>query len=189
MKKAFSALLGLLLIGFGACKSMVPEAPYSDILKEHYDLLFDEDIDPYVRYYTFQDIDNDGIEELLLGYEATVGVALISVFVIHNNDAVHQEQFSVDPEYPVLSLLFKNGTIRNSGNDESGGLFYTYFLLEDGELKLQTVLTDNWDGYFQFDGKKDISITKEEFDQLAKEFEGDGQVVELDWKPLAEYGR
>jgi len=26
-------------------------------------------------------------------------------------------------------------------------------------------------------------------DTLQKEFEGDGEVVELDWKPLAEYGR
>jgi len=32
-------------------------------------------------------------------------------------------------------------------------------------------------------------ITKAEFDRVQKEFEGDGQTVELDWKPLAEYGR
>jgi hypothetical protein len=32
-------------------------------------------------------------------------------------------------------------------------------------------------------------ITQAEFDRVQNEMEGDGQVVELDWKPLAEYGR
>ncbi|MCL2299140.1 MAG: hypothetical protein FWC27_03210, partial [Firmicutes bacterium] len=44
---------------------------------------------------------------------------------------------------------------------------------------------------YRKDGQDDLPkvITKAEFDRLKNEFEGDGQTVELDWKPLAEYGR
>jgi len=33
-----------------------------------------------------------------------------------------------------------------------------------------------------------VSITKAEFDRVQKEMKGNGQMVEFDWKPLAEYG-
>jgi hypothetical protein len=32
-------------------------------------------------------------------------------------------------------------------------------------------------------------LSPNEFDRVKQEFEDDGQVVEIDWKPLAEYGR
>ena len=34
-----------------------------------------------------------------------------------------------------------------------------------------------------------IPITEKEYNRLKKEYEGDGKVVEIDWKPLAEYGK
>ena len=74
--------------------------------------------------------------------------------------------------------------------------------MENGELKYQLglveeefyggTLGDSFNSYYRINPSntsKRISIKKREYNRLKKQFEGDGQVVEIDWKPLAEYGR
>jgi hypothetical protein len=68
-----------------------------------------------------------------------------------------------------------------------------YYRFEGGQLKLQIDLVNAWGDYYQaYDIDRvglGTPITKAEYDRVKAEMEGDGQVVEIDWKPLAEYGR
>jgi len=165
--------------------------PYSHIIKELNDKLNDDDADVYhlTQFYSLYDIDGNGTKELLI----SEGGNLLAVSTIQNGVAVWQEVFSFplgEGGRILPSLVFRNGTIRTDNNVD-GELDYIYYRFEDGELNFKTLLSDrfgsNYRMYVQFGP---ISpITKAEFDRLQKEFEGDGQLVELDWKPLAEYGR
>ena len=167
--------------------------PYSYIIKERYDLLFDESIYAYARYYALNDIDGDGTNELLLGYEAWDGKTnLLLVYAIQNGVAMRQEAFYTDPEYPVQSVILKNGTIRSSGENE-GEAFLAYFRFVEGNLELLpgfvAAQANSETEYFLAEKGEKRPISKAEYDRVQKEMEGDGQVVRLDWKPLAEYGR
>jgi len=170
--------------------------PYSYVIKEHYDLFFDKDIDPYVKHYVLYDLDRDGTNELLLGTEWWEGIGIFAVYSIKEGFAVRQEQFKLDPEEVPPPSLFRSGTLRYDFYGEVGHGFI-YYRFDSGELKKYMGLSIENDEYFrrEYDHSKDpiavnfIPITEEEFNRLQKEFEGDGQVVELDWKPLAEYGR
>jgi len=168
--------------------------PLSYIVEEYLglynELLNDENQSMEPHYYFLYDLDGNGTAELLLAEEVWDQIYLYSVYTIRVGVAVHQKEFrGVSPWHGSPPVLFKNGTIRAISND---GRNYYYYRFEDGRLKLQTLLylsnnggygrMDGWDG----DSKK---ITGTTFRRLQKEFEGDGQVVELDWKPLAEYGR
>ena len=167
---------------------------YSDILKKYYDYLDDEDGYSWARSYAFYDVDGDGTDELLFGTDKNYFqvVYLLSVYKIQNDVTVRQEAFSTDPEEEGPPLLLKNGNIRSISYCDNEVTFH-YYRFEDGELKFKTMLMDNLGDYSQSNGAysefKRFSITEEEFDQAKKEMEGDGQTVELDWRPLAEYGR
>ena len=134
--------------------------------------------------YAFYETDNQGTQALLLGADG----ALFDVYVIQNGIAVQQELFLGD-QGPTM--LFKTGTIRTvTGYD--GPLLFSYYRFEDGVLKFQVDLYDDEGEYYRTDNKdgwQEKLISKEEFDRLQKEYEGDGQEVQLDWKPLAEYGK
>jgi len=165
--------------------------PYSDAITMYYDLpsnLFQANAEHYFLY----DIDGDGIQELLLGKEWGGQTHFIAVYAVQDGLPVLQKEFTDDPECGPPALLFENGTIRV--NDFDGGRWvFFYYRFEDGELKFQTgLVARDYDNYYsRFDewGGPSRVITKGKFDRLQKEFEGDGQLVELDWKPLAEYGR
>lgn len=142
-------------------------------------------------YYVYYDIDGDGAEELLTGW----GGCLERVYTIRNGVAVRQEQYFGDAESSIPPAVFRNGTIRSVITREGEGPYsYYYYRFVDGNLELQIELVDDihYSKYHRI-GNGEVwpgtSITKEEFDQLKQEMEGDGHIVELDWKPLAEYGR
>ena len=154
-------------------------------MKEYYNNYFSG------HYYSFYDINGDGIEELLLSTDGSNdNKCLHTVFVIQDGVAVWQEQFAPYPYFSPPPILFKNGTIWSSSGIEEP-FYYSYYRFIGGELKFQTLLKDDYGKYYRMHVQYGpiAPITKEEFDRLQKEFEGDGQVVELDWKPLAEYGR
>ncbi|MCL2299096.1 MAG: hypothetical protein FWC27_02980, partial [Firmicutes bacterium] len=146
------------------------------------------------HYYFLYDVDDNGTKELLIGMEWWDQISLYVVYTIQNGEAVLQKGFRPDPMSGGPAMLFKNGTIRSV---DEWGYIIAYHRFEDGELRWQTTLIDNYDPQFDIgqyycvdvpdDPQK--TITKAEFDRVRNEFEGDGQVVELDWKPLAEYGR
>ena len=127
--------------------------------------------------------------------EGWKGICLIAVYTIHDGVAVLQEGYWADSQRGSPPLLYKNGTLKEF-NDYDDKMF-AYYRFENGELKYQTMLIDNFSEelnsgfYYRSDGigRPSKVITKEEFELVQKEFEGDGQVIELDWKPLAEYGR
>jgi len=116
------------------------------------------------------------------------------IYTIQDGIAVRQEQFELDPECDH-SVLLCNGTIRVRIPD-MGVVAFSYYRFENGEIKHKTGIAKDERShdvirYFHanVDEQKLIPITKEEFERVQKEFEGDGQVVELDWRPLADYGK
>jgi hypothetical protein len=176
-------------------------APYSDVLNEKYEYFqsISSDSD-YLEeeYFALYDIDGDGTKEFMLGRESwSFGksqYAIYAVYVIQNDVATLQQKdmrlwLSSDPP----TVLFSNGTIRASEDHDEKR--FLYFRLINGELIYQTMLVQGIDSE---DGKyylcypnlpERFPLSKEEYERLKQEYEGDGQVVELDWKPLAEWGR
>ena len=172
--------------------------PYGNAIKKHYELLLDHGVDISTRtYYALYDIDGNGTKELLLGedgsYKREDMITIFNVYTIQNGVAM-------SPEIPgglywsgPPTVVLDNGLIRRTEVGEGGGPFSTsYYRLEDGKLKLQKFLVDDWGEYYirdTVDLSKKTPLTKEEFDHLKAETEDNAQVVELDWKPLAEYGK
>ncbi|MCL2141184.1 MAG: hypothetical protein FWH42_05960 [Dehalococcoidia bacterium] len=163
--------------------------PYSDelnkIIKAH-----DDHPDGLKNVqYTFYDLDGNGTQELLIGI---VAWGLANVYAYQNGVAVRQEEFFIDPAEVSPPILLKNGAIKLEW-DTYGAPRVAYYRFIDGVLKRQITLLDDFGQYYRYDMYVDqfpgASITKEEFDRVQKEMEGDGQVVELDWKPLAEWGQ
>ena len=169
--------------------------PYSDAIKAYV-----EKIGMYGygklenQCYVLYDIDGDGTKELLLGNaDEDWGTYLNCVYTIQDGVAVKQNQyFSPIPEYSTPPpLLFQNGTIKGV-TDLDGPQLSRYYRFKNGELKFQIALVDGYGkSSCSYNQNKwdNIPLTVEEMKQIKKEMEGDGQVVELDWKPLAEYGR
>ena len=167
--------------------------PYTDVVKSIINAHNDRPEQLKNVYFFLYDLDGDGTRELLLGVERWERIFLIDVYIIQNSIAVEQKELFIDPVESPQPLLYKNGTIKDGGEDAYGELSICYYRCKDGELRAQVVLIDERGSYFRSNGTyenfKKFPITKEEYDRVQKEFEGDGQVVELDWKPLAEYGR
>jgi len=160
--------------------------PYSEFMKTYTNSFYGS-MEGY--YYTLHDIDGNGIQEWFLGRNTDGGIGLCSVYAIHNGAVVRQEQISTDFTSPHQFLVFRNGILRTGGRNMDGWLVYVYYRFEAGELNPQTELYEYRSIRIDPVTRKEIPLTDEEFDRVQKEMEGDGQVVELDWKPLAEYGR
>ena len=158
-------------------------------------------------YYAFYDMDGDGTEELLLGkgYGAELP-RLIEVYAIQGGIAVQQPfrvSRSADDAYYLSPSLLDNGIIWSFyDNGDGSKLCYWGYRFEDGQLKLQMKLARSmsFDGHdYSYEGNayfrgnvedaagKDTPIGYEEYERLWKEFAGDGQSIEIDWKPLAAY--
>ena len=209
MKKLSIVLLCVLLAGLCACglgeleeeTSTMPTtaeidpselALYADVLNPLSERDYNE---LWQNRYTLYDLDGDGTKELLLGEYLYLAdeVTLLSVYSIQDGVAVYQKgffrdlaaemEFSEPPGTISVPVLYKNGTIRMGD--------YGYYRLENGVIKNTIVLEEDGICYSHIINNPypPTPITKEEFDRIRKEFEGDGQVVELDWKTLAEYGR
>ena len=165
--------------------------PYSFIIQDYYQAMNDKPSVSTYQYFLY-DIDGNGIQELLLGLE---NYGLDCVYTIQNGVAVQQRALLVDMVENSPPILFSNGTIKMDNAVSEQVLFgdylrYYYFRFEDGELKrYATLMTDGERFGCSFATADGDIIPKAEFDRVQKEFEGDGQTVELDWKPLAEYGR
>jgi len=165
--------------------------PYFEEIKRHimrYDASPEQLSD---QCYALYDFDKNGAKELIIGLKDW---GIVDVYTIQNGVAVRQAEFFVDPYGGAQPTLLKNGTIRKEWMYDGCQRNISYHRFEDGELKFQISLRDdcdNWGSCFQYDPvtKNETQINKKEFDRLKKEFEGDGQVIELDWKPLTEYGQ
>ncbi|MCL1951696.1 MAG: hypothetical protein FWF60_02590 [Oscillospiraceae bacterium] len=214
MKKGLIAVLCMLLAGLCACgqvessEETTTETPtttvapisveikpseiaaYSEVVKAIKEEFENAPDQLNHLYYAFYDIDGNGTKELLLGVEWGGHIFLDAVYTIQNGVAVQQEAYFMDPTIGPPPLLYKNGTIRVNRVDDTIIFYYYYFRFENGELKLQIMLIDDMGRYFSnIDPMKRTPITKEEFDRVQREMEGDGQTVALDWKPLEEYGQ
>ena len=170
--------------------------PYSFLVRDFYENSFSSSISSnnnYLEhiYFALQDIDGDGTEEMLWGQDCPDGEKTISnLYTIQDGTAVEQWEllrWLTEASEPQR-ILFKNGTIRIEGQSEIGTQLCRYLRFEEGELKLLVILRDEQGSYSKGFNER-IPITREEYDRLRKEYEGDGQLAALDWKPLEEYGR
>jgi hypothetical protein len=202
MKRMLIVLFSLLFASFCACQQtkLTEETTtteefatsvhtvYANFLKAYRDKDFPNPYALESLKYAFYDIDGDGANELLIGWDENIE----SVYSIQNGVAVEQNDYPLWTEYNPPTILFENGVIRVDNTREGQGPFSIYYYrFEDGTLRFQTGLFD-YDGkeYSQYDTAdlaEDTPITKAEFERLQKQYEGDGQIVQLDWKPLAEY--
>jgi len=127
---------------------------------------------------------NDGTRVLLLN-----GGGILDIYTIQNGIAVQQKSFYFDRERsdfgPEVSLQ-KNGNIVHVGSD------YRFYRFENGVLKHLATLTGRPGvGYIYVrTNGSEIPISQEERHQLLLEYLGDGwERAQLDWHPLAEFGR
>jgi len=217
MKRLFVAGLCVLLAGLCACGQAAPVpttafmitttfgpepttpapavidpreiAPYADALKEYCGRPGVVDTLHWQWFYALYDIDGNGIKELLLGTEYS---GIVTIYTILDGVVARQGFASsryVSQEPP---LLFENGTIRTGGSGE-GDVKYDYYRFAAGELKYQAGLSRyseyNYDNCFRYDpdSQEETPIANDEYERVQEEFEGDGQVVWLDKKPLANY--
>ena len=148
----------------------------------------------YVLYST------DDTKALLLGWENPNGyIGEIYTF----QDGIAERKLSIFDEQGECAIkMWKTGAISTGHSDGGAGGWYRF---ENGQLKLIAGLGVYGDGsggyrvdptggerdlFFSFnpDGTE-IRITADEYNGLWEELVGDLEPAELDWKPLAEYGR
>jgi len=185
--------------------------PFSTIISDQVNWLMEKyietnDIHYYERaseqQYSLYDINGNGTTALLLGWENSNG-QVGEIYTAQNNVAEQRLSVFEDAGDSMIYVL-KNGCIYTEQADGSGTKGYYRF--EDGQLKLVAGLGyygdidgsvfrvdptgEERDYFFDFipDGTE-VPISDEEGRRLYKELVGDGQLAELDWKPLAEYGR
>ncbi len=182
-----------------------PNDPYSFIIKDRFDRL-DQHYDPnYNTFFTY-DIDNNGVDELLIGSCGSIGpeylseegepcyynygITLTRLFTIKNGQSL---QLVFWAGVPDEEMILDNGFLKKVGTAAYDKTYksYTYVTIINGsEIKReQYVCKKNEYVYACFENEEFNRkvITKEEFDKGIKEIEGNAQPVEIKWTPLHEY--
>ena len=160
---------------------MLPENAFEGLLNRTVD-----DGDGYIFTYAFYDLDNGKEALLLYG-----GSSLMDIYTIQDSIAVQQWTFGFTEE--SAARLRKNGTLSAHYITDENGFesVNDYYRFENGTLKLYNRIIAGFGIFFHIDadGNK-ISITEEEYVRFAnEEYESGGGIAQLEWKPLAEYGR
>jgi len=181
-----------------------PDDPYSYVIADALEESGNWLADRVWRYedYVLYDTDGKGTMALLLGWENSEGF-ICEIFTLRNG--VAERKFSIpDGSNDHVIRMMKTGYIYTE-DLHGAGTTRGYYCFEDGQLRLAAGLGGYEDvsGYFRVDptdGERDfffgfvpdgteVPINDEECRRLVKEFVGDWEPAELDWKPLAEYGR
>lgn len=161
-------------------------------------------------YFFLYDIDGNGIDELILGdwklitndsedSNAPKKITVSSIYTIKNGQVAEQ---SVHPwwDNEVLwdRVILTNGLIR-TGTGYKDYPSYSYMGFENGEFGLKYSISYLGDGkgnkrykkIYRNDNGEYVEeiITKEIFEQLRDEADGDSDIVEIKWKRIDEYGR
>jgi len=214
VKKLHIVLLCLLFAGLCACGTAPQETPATTSnMEELYSVVIADILEnggnkppgwsdgDYVLY----DTDGKGTMALLLGWDNPNG-EIYEIYTLRNGIAELQLS-CVDYPGECIIRMYKNGNISASQlNGVGSGGWYRF---EDGQLKYIVSIGEYWDenglysGYYRRDPAGDesdfffdfvpdgteVPITDEECRRLSVELRGDNERAELDWKPLAEYGR
>ena len=216
MKKLFAALLCLLLAGLCACgqatspeeTTTVVERPTWLAADAHtaFSSIIEDALNQPKGYDTLKDfiLYDTGCESapaLLAGVDNFNGY-IHEIYTFQNGAA--KQVLCIDYETGDCYInILKTGIIKTGSFGVSTNSYYRFD--EEGQLKLIMKLDSygdyrglfrvdptgekkDFDFYFTPDGTE-VHISQKKFERLKEEIEGDGEVVDLDWKPLAEYGR
>lgn len=191
-----------------------PDDLYSHFIKKRYEDIYNaqksegaeyfENFDKHANnvFYSLYDIDGNGVDELILGdwkritndseaHNPPRKILISSVYTIENGKVVKQDS-SVwwNDDYIWDRVLLSNGLIRTTLGDKETPS-YSYLGFENGKLKLECAVYYMSDRYFRIYDSivEEEEITKEEYERLRKEAEGDAEVVEINWKRIDEYGK
>jgi len=134
-------------------------------------------------YYAFYDTDNNGAMALILR-----GRGILDIYTIQNDVAVQAKSFyfARNAEFGTGVWLLETGIIQSG--DIINNRFYRF---EDGLLKFQGALIQGTGNmrHILADGSETI-VTWDESLQLIEDYgEGNWNRAQLDWQPLAEFGR
>ncbi|MDR1465479.1 MAG: hypothetical protein LBJ11_09305 [Oscillospiraceae bacterium] len=145
-----------------------------------------------VIYYALYDVNGDGLEELFTCDLEVSDLGDYRIYALQDGVAVEQEFRPPD----FAPKLFQNGLFRCDFWGDPGTITY-YYRFEGSQLKYQTYFwEDDYDPenriYYRDDDsseRRPIEITQQEYERQMKEIEGNGQVVEPDWKLMEDYKR
>ena len=191
-----------------------PNDLYSYFIKDRYEKIYEAqksegsdfftDFDKHALdvFYFIYDIDGNGVDELIMGDWKKITddiddinppreILISSVYTIENGEVVKQDS-SVwwDDEYLWNRELLSNGLIRTTLGDKEYPS-YSYLGFENGKLELKLAVYNMGDRYLRIHDSivDEEEITKEEFERLRDEANGDSEIVEINWKRIDEYGK
>ncbi len=170
------------------------------------------EFDKYAKdvYYFIYDIDGNGVDDLIMGdwkritidvddHNPPKEIMVSSIYTIENGQVVKKDSSWWNDDYLWESAVLSNGLIRQKiGIEEYPSI--VYFDFRDGNLSFMYGLVyyppsanETVGVYEYFSENNNIyfeeEITKEEFERLRDEANGDAEVVEINWKRIDEYGR
>ena len=150
-------------------------------------------------YYFFYDLDNDGLEEMLLGGKLRIGndiddmdiprkICITGVYAVKNNQVVEINDYNMlDQDYILGRRLYSNGYIVTESGYEINPSYYI-FAYENGKLiKKCDISNYGDDSYVKWYGYNSRRISNEaEYKQLYETAFGKATEVDIDWKLIIE---
>lgn len=153
----------------------------------------------YDSYYYFYDMDNDGMEEMLLGGQVKMGndidaldivrkLCITSVYAVKNNQVVQIDGDirTLGQEYILDQILYSNGLIVTEYGNEVNPSYYM-LAYENGKLIDKCDFAHYGDDSYVrlYDQGSRIS-NEAEYKQIYETACGKAAKVDIDWKPITE---
>ncbi len=132
-------------------------------------------------YYTYYDINGDGVDELLISFDGN------GTDGIYNYNNVNLLMPLETGTYRSHIRIFEDGTVllASSGGAASGA--YTYYKFDEGQIKLQTEYSyDYMSENKAYENGVELDMTENEFYSFLAEKNQSHKEVELDWTKLGE---
>jgi len=137
--------------------------------------------------YAFHDTDGNGTIALLLASDSW---GITDIFVIQNGIAA--QLVSIDAGEASVAFFLSSGVFYHVVLTQDLRRETRFYRFEDGALvRFATLIAGvGGENYYHIlaDGTE-VSITRDQFNEISEEYLGNGEFKNLDWRPIAEFGR